>query len=109
MRSEELLKESSVGIAHAALYDFIRSATVEVSAVHLIHRGAVPLQHKARLRQPSRGRTIRRSELGRVFECRALPATADLIHRGAVPLPLIGEGINALGNLITPSYSGHRY
>ena len=64
VRSEELLKESSVGFAHAALFDFCFTLRVgSESAGHLIHRGAVPL--------PLEGKDNAPPNLGRDCECRA--------------------------------------
>ena len=89
MRSEELLKESSVGYAHAALFDFIlRFAKGSGCSGHLIHRGAVPL--------PLKGKDNTPLDLGRDLQWRAHMATAGPHPPQAVPLPLRGEGISAV-------------
>ena len=52
---------------------------MKVFAVHLIHRGAVPLPLEGKDNAPLKMRLD--------CKCRAFRAIADLIHRGAVPLP----------------------
>ena len=54
---------------------------------HLIHREAVPLQHKARLRTSYKEKALTRLKVGLT----ANVGRMHLIHRGAVPLPLKGK------------------
>ena len=56
-----------------------------MSAGHLIHRGAVPL--------PLKGKDNCALQLRLDLQCRALFATADLIHRKRSPFPYEGKAL----------------
>ena len=62
---------------------------------HLIHRGAVPLQHKARLRQPSIGEGLMRRKVGE---------TASIERTASGTLPLSGAGRGGVGGVHPSAY-----
>ena len=88
-------RKSAAWCPHCTLHIYKRSAKGSECAVHLIHRGAVPLQHKARLRQPSIGEGLMRRKVGETASIERTASEALPLPGGAKP----GAGRGGVGGV----------